>query len=355
MKRREIDRRDFFKYAAAIGGGVLMGGGIPLPRMASAKPTFTLASTGASWGDGNRKVFVEKSGFQEKFDVNMVYHHAIDSVVVAQAVANKDNPIFDVHVAMLPNAVKLYAAGAAVEELDFNIVTNWPDIYPQAKFKNAVGGFCFVNLVLVYNTKHVKRPESFKDLWNPKYKGRVGIPQYGWCGNFFVHGINKVFGGNEDNVMPGIEALADLMKKQKPIMVMNTDHAMKLFTSEELVLMAFWDGRTRMLQGRGVPVDFVWPKNFITFFNGMSVMKNSKVPKLCMEFVNTSLEPDQQVEFMKIFNYAPCNRKCKFPPEYEHVKVTEKELENSAVLDWIKVVNNMEKNMELWNKHVLGS
>jgi putative spermidine/putrescine transport system substrate-binding protein len=355
VKKNAIDRRDFLKYAAAMGGGVLMGGGIPLPRMASAKPKFTLASSGGSWGAGNRKVFVEQSGFQKKFDLDVEYHHQIDSVVVAQAMSNKNNPIFDAVSALLPNAVKMYIAGAAVEGLDMNIVTNWPDIYPQAKFKNVLGGFCFLNYGLVYNTKHVKRPQSFKDLWNPKYKGRVGIPDYAWMGNSYLHGINKLFGGAEENTMPGIEALADLMKKQKPILVQNTDHAMKLFTSEELVIMSFWDGRTRMLQGQGVPVDFVWAENFIAMFIGMCLMKNSKDPKLSMEFVNTSLGPDVQVEFMKIFKYAPCNRKCKFPAGFEHVKVTEKELEKAADLDWLKVVKDLEKNLELWNKHVLGA
>jgi putative spermidine/putrescine transport system substrate-binding protein len=355
MKKSAIDRRDFLKYAGTIGGGVLMGGGILLPRMASAKPKFTLVSTGGSWGAGNRKVFAEQSGFQKKFGVEMVYHHQIDSVAMAQAVANKDNPIFDAASALLPNSVKMILAEAAVTELDMNIVTNWPDIYPQAKFKNALGGFCFLNFGLVYNTKHAKRPESFKDLWNPKYKGRVGIPDYPWVGDWFLHGINKLFGGTEDNTMPGIEALSDLMKKQKFILVQNTDHAMKLFTSEELVMMPFWDGRTRMLQKQGVPVDFVWAQEFITMFIGMCLMKNSKVWKLQNEFVNLSLDPDVQVEFMKIFNYAPCNRKSKFPKGYEKVKVTEKELEKAADLDWLKVVKNVEKNMELWNKNVLGA
>ena len=36
---------------------------------------------------------------------------------------------------------------------------------------------------LVYNTKEASKPASYQDLLNPKYKGRVGIPTYGWVGN----------------------------------------------------------------------------------------------------------------------------------------------------------------------------
>jgi hypothetical protein len=53
--------------------------------------------------------------------------------------------------------------------------------------------------------------------------------------------------------------------------------------------------------------------------------------------------------------YSPTNRRCELPRELEGVKVPEKELEKAADIDWVKVVNNLEKNLELWNKHVLGA
>jgi putative spermidine/putrescine transport system substrate-binding protein len=354
MKKGEIERRDFLKYAATIGGGLLMGGGIPLPRMASAKAKFTLAMTGGSWGDTVKKVFVEGSGFKKKFDLDVDYSIQIDSVAVSKAILNKENPIFDVMEGFNPNGAKVLIAEAAVEELDLNILTNWPDIYPQAKMGNAYAGFCFINDVLTYNKKYVKRPESYHDLWNPKYKGHVGIPAYGWVGDYFLHAINKFFGGTEDNTMPGIEALADLMKKQKPVVPDTVDLVKKLFHAEELWIMPFWDGRTHQLIEEGAPVDFIWPKDYLSMYEGMSVMKNTRIPKIAMEFVNTTLDPNAQVEFMKVFKYAPTNRKAKIPKELEYAKVPEKEIEKAADLDWIKVVNNLEKNMELWNKKVLG-
>jgi hypothetical protein len=46
MKKRGIDRRDFLKYAATVAGGVLVGGGIPLEKMASGRTKSTLADYG---------------------------------------------------------------------------------------------------------------------------------------------------------------------------------------------------------------------------------------------------------------------------------------------------------------------
>jgi hypothetical protein len=54
---------------------------------------------------------------------------------------------------------------------------------------------------------------------------------------------------------PGIKFFAELVKKNEAVIIENTDAAMKGFTREEIVIMPFWNGRTFVLQGQGVPVD----------------------------------------------------------------------------------------------------
>jgi spermidine/putrescine-binding protein len=358
MKKRAMDRREFLKYAgyaATIGGGVLLGGGIPPSETASAKAKFTLARVGGSWGDGLVKVFVEGSGFRRKWDVAVEYAVQIDSVSVSKGIINKENPIFDVFNSYNTDAAKLYSAGAIDTDLDLSGLSNYGDIPSQAKVGKYFAGFLYLNIGLCYNAKYVKRPESYRDMWNPKYKGRVGIPAYGWNGRYWLHAINKFLGGTEDNTMPAIEALGDLMKKQKPLVPDTVDLVKKLFHAGELWIMPFWDGRTRQLIEEGAPVDFFWPKDYLALFHGMAIMNNTEVPEICMDFVNGTLDPRNQVEFVKIFKYSPTNRKCELPRELEGVKVPEKELEKAADIDWVKVVNNLEKNLELWNKHVLGA
>ena len=43
MKKKGIDRRDFLKCAATVAGGVFLGGGMPLERMASAGSDLLVA------------------------------------------------------------------------------------------------------------------------------------------------------------------------------------------------------------------------------------------------------------------------------------------------------------------------
>lgn len=353
MMKDGIKRRDFIKWTMGF-SGMLMAGGIPLHSFAASK-MFTVASTGGSWGDAVRDIFVIQSGFQKKFDLEVQYEFNVDAVVVAKALANKENPVFDVSSAITGMAAKMYVGSALMEPLDRNIITNWDDIYEQAIMGDHFVGYMMVNMPLVYNTKQITtRPESFKELWNPKYKGRVAFSSYKHVGSWFLHAMNKMFGGTEENVMPGIEAFAKLVKDQKAIPYDNTDHAMKLFEREEIWIAPFWDGRARQLQEKGVPVDYVWAPYWLPFTMGFPVMKNTKVPKIAQEFVNTTLQPDLQVEFMKKFKFFPSNRKCKIPSELENIIVPKDALERAAKLNWTTMVKNSEKNLELWNKVVLG-
>jgi putative spermidine/putrescine transport system substrate-binding protein len=353
MKNSGMKRRDFIKWTMGI-SGMLMAGGVPLTSLAAPK-RFTVASTGGSWGDAVRDIFVIQSGFKEQHDLDVQYEFNIDAVVVAKALANKENPVFDVSSAITGMAAKMYVGGALMDPLDRNIITHWDDIYPQATMGDYFVGYMMVNMPLVYNTKYITSPpQSFKELWNPKYKGRVGFSSYKHVGSWFLHAMNKMFGGNEKNVMPGIEAFSELVKEQKAIGYDNTDHAMKLFEREEIWIAPFWDGRARQLQDKGIPVDYVWPPYWLPFTMGFPVLKNTKVPDIAQYFVNETLRPDLQVEFMKKFKYFPSNRRCKIPEEFKNIIVPEAALERAADLDWVVMVKNSEENLELWNKNVLG-
>jgi putative spermidine/putrescine transport system substrate-binding protein len=353
--KKKINRRDFLKYSAICGTGAAMGANLlSPPRARAAKEVFTIAMSGGSWGDGNRKVFVEQSGFAEKHNLEMQYSIQIEGVAVAKGLANCGKPIFDTNLCFNANSAKLYDAGCAVD-LNRDWVPNWKDIRPAAHFGTYAFGYTFAINALTYNKEKVKpAPQSFEDLWNPKYKGKVGIPSYGWVGMYWLHAINKYFGGDEENVQPGIDALADLMKKQKPHVPDTVDLVKKLFHQGELWLMPFWDGRTRQLIDEGSPVGFAYIKDMMALCMTAPCLKGVKNPKLVHDFINTTLNPERQVALAKIFKYSGTNRKCKLPPELEHIRTPENELEKAAKLDWVKIIRGIETNMELWNKQVLG-
>jgi putative spermidine/putrescine transport system substrate-binding protein len=276
-----ISRRQFH---AALGWGAasiaLSEFGLPRPGMA--EENFTLASTGATWGEGLRASFVDAPKFEEKTGVKVTQEFAIDSVFTAKAMASCGNPPFST-LAVLQAEANFLALGGCLQDYDLDICTNYKDIIdtakepPRGQLKNWFTPFVLIVMGLFYNTKEANKPTSYQDLLNPKYKGRVGIPTYGWVGNSWLQVLNKTLGGDEDNVDPGIKFLAELVKKNEAVIIENTDAAMKGFTREEIVIMPFWNGRTFVLQGQGVPVDIEYIPGTMLVGNGFPVLRGGQI------------------------------------------------------------------------------
>src|SRR5713226_1000437 len=86
-----IDRRQF---QALLGWGAAA---IALSEMGLARPawaddSFTVASTGASWGEGLRAAFIDGPKFEEANKIKVTQEFGIDSVITAKAMASCGNP-----------------------------------------------------------------------------------------------------------------------------------------------------------------------------------------------------------------------------------------------------------------------
>ena len=352
-----ITRRHF---NATLGWGAaaiaLAESGLSAP--ARAEESFTLASTGASWGEGLKVSFIEKFEVENKLKATQEF--AIDSVFTAKAMASCGNPPFS-SLAVLEAEANFLALGGCLQDYDLDIVKNYNDVIdtakepPRGQLKNWFAPFVLIVMGLVYNTKEAQKPASYQDLLNPKYKGRVGIPAYGWVGNSWLQVLNKTLGGNEDNVDPGIAFLAQLVKKNEAVILENTDAAMKAFTREEIVVMPFWNGRTRVLQSQGVPVDIEYIPGSMLVGNGFPILRGGKFIEQTNKFVNITLNGEYQLGMTKRFFYPPSNRKAKLPPDLEKTAFPADKEKNIAPINYEKMNAHKSKYLDRWNKEVLGA
>jgi putative spermidine/putrescine transport system substrate-binding protein len=352
-----ITRRQF---NAALGWGAaavtLAESGLAAP--AQAEENFTLASTGASWGEGLKASFIER--FEAENKTKATQEFAIDSVFTAKAMASCGTPPFS-SLAVLEAEATFLALGGCAQDYDLAIVKNYNDVIdsakepPRGQLKNWFAPFVLIVMGLVYNTKEAQKPASYQDLLNPKYKGRVGIPAYGWVGNSWLQVLNKTLGGNEDNVDPGIAFLAELVKKNEAVILENTDAAMKAFTREEIVVMPFWNGRTRVLQSQGVPVDIEYIPGSMLVGNGFPILRGGKFIEQTNRFVNITLNGEYQLGMTKRFFYPPSNRNAKLPPDLEKTAFPPDKEKNVAPIDYEKMNAHKSKYLDRWNKEVLGA
>lgn len=357
--KNPISRRQFQRLLGC-GAASIAAAEFGLVRPAAAEESFTVASTGASWGEGVRASFVDAPKFEEKNHVKVTQDFGIDAVITAKAMARCGNPPFST-INVLPAEGSFLGLGGCVQDYDLDICKNYKDILASAKepprggLKNWFAGYVLVIMGLVYNTKEVKKPTSYQDLLNPKYKGRVGIPAYDWVGNSWLQVLNKTLGGNEDNIDPGIDFLHKLVTQNQPVVVQNADDGLKVFTRGEVVIMPYWNGRTHVLQSRGVAVDIAYVPGTMLVPPAFLVLKGGKFIEQTNHFCNLVMDGEYEMLMTRRFFYPPANRTIKLPPDLERIAFPSDEEENVVHIDYQKMNKHKSEYLDRWNKEVLGA
>ncbi|MCC7047039.1 MAG: extracellular solute-binding protein [Alphaproteobacteria bacterium] len=355
----DFSRRDILRYSAATASVLALCETTGMP-VAHAEGAFTVATTAGSWGDGIKQAFVTKPDFEaaNKTTVNFLLE-ANPAAIASRLVAQPGNPpasAFD----LLDLQYALAADAGALMDYDLDIVKNYADIAPSAQFepraglKNWGANMTMPIISLVWNTKLATKPASMEDLWNPKYKGKVGLPDFGWYGHTWMHALNKTLGGTEDNTDKAVAAIKDLVKKNEAVLLQNQEQALRAFTTEQIVIMPYWNGRTFELQSKGVPVDIEYVQGTIQLHNGFVLPKATAFKELANRFVNNTLDPVLQLEMTQRFRYPPSNTKAKLPPDLAPYAIPQGIAPKVVSLDWQKINEARTRDLQRWNKEIFG-
>ncbi len=159
-------------------------------------------------------------------------------------------------------------------------------------------------LVIAYNPQTVTAPpQSFGDLLDPKWKGKVGT--VATLGFWLMMSAALYATGNPD----------DLEKAKPLILKLNanglhlypeTDNLAPAFKSGEIEVAMIWFARTVMWQNAGFPVKGRYPKEgAILYISGMSVPKNAPDKKAAWKYVDAMLVPSAQRGFAEHMGYRP--------------------------------------------------
>lgn len=346
-------RRDVLKYlGAAPVGAALAGMGLSPPAQGD-EAQFVWAGTGGTWGENINKFFIQESGFASKSRMKIVHSAQLESVAASKILASCKKGAYDVSSGSQVDYIMLNGAGC-LEQYDPAIVTNLKDIYEQGRLGNYYAAWCLSLFGLTWNTKEASKPASFQDLWSAKYKGRVGVPAYGWYGMLWLHAVNKLNGGTEDNISPGIQAVSDLVKKNNAIILENADHGTKVMSRGEVVIMPYLNGRTYRMIEAGVPCQFEFVKGMVPIGNGFSIVGGTTNPAAAQQFINHTLDPELQIRFAQWAKYPPTNRKAVLPRDLEFIRIPDGTLEQASQLDWKKINDHRAEYLNRWNREVLG-
>lgn len=343
-----LSRRDLF-----IGGTAAALAATTHGRAGAQAKEIVANTYGGGWEAGHRAGIVqplEKKGIK----VTLISMLAAELVARTKAAAGGRPPV---DVALVDDGPFLLAIKEGVfQQLSMDKVPNAKRIYAKYRPKENFGVPVAASQIgIAWNSKKLKtRPQSWADLWNPEYKGRIGLSTpASTLGTVTLMSFAKMKGGGESNVEPGFEAVKSLLPGVASIQAVPAQ-LRTLLERGEIDIAPMWHHDTTIVRMKGTGIEFVPPKEgAIAGLAWLAITKGANA-ELAVEYLNQALDPDAQ----KLMAGAPCYT----GPVIEGVEVgadvrgvvpaTPADLERLKTLDWPKINEQRAEWIARWNREI---
>src|SRR4051812_28173305 len=205
MMTVHINRRKLVTGAAAFGAGLAMPG-----ILRAQGKTLVAATFPGTWNEADRNIIAP--AFKKATGASVTQSIVLGTDQVARLMAAKGNkPPFDVAFFDTPQVLDAAKEGLIVE-YPVDKSPHFKELVPA--FQDKWGPKITVQVIGIgYNPNKIKTPpKSWDELFEPKYKGRVGLTAMNsQLGIAFLAELNRVKGGSETDFEPGFKALRELL------------------------------------------------------------------------------------------------------------------------------------------------
>ncbi len=321
-------------------------------RAAWAADTLVAATFPGTWNEAHTKVLVPWFRKVSKADATLTIQLATDQV--AKLAASGGKPPFD---------VSIMDEGPLLDALKQDLFVKYPvdksanykALYPM--FQDEWGPKISMQVIGIgYNPKKVKTPpKSWDDLWNPVYKGRVGLTALNsTLGMAFMVEMARLRGGSETNLEPAFKALRDLLPNVGAISANLGAHA-TLFQQEQIDIAPYNFNFVETLKAKGVDVEFVVPDSGpVAWRTSMHIVKNAARPDLAFQYIEGAIAPEVQAEEAKPpYDVIPTHTKVAMTPVMQQrIARTPADLSKLIFQDWRKINEGRSATIERFNREI---
>jgi putative spermidine/putrescine transport system substrate-binding protein len=279
---------------------------------ARAAETLVAATFGGTWVEVQKQVLVPYFTKRTGVGVSLAVMLATEQIAKLSA-AKGGRPPFDV--AFLDEGPALDAIDAGLlAKYDTAKSPAYAELPPQ--FQGEYGPAVTMQAIgIAYNPKTVKTPPtSWDDLWRPEFKGRVGITSLAsTLGLAFLLDINRLAGGNENEMTPGFAKLRTLLPNLAAVSANFGAHG-ALFQQGEIDIGVQNFNFAADLKAKGVPIEFVRPSSGTPAWKtSMHVTQGALQPDLATAFIDSQISATVQAAMEQSpWNVIPTNRNVPF-------------------------------------------
>src|ERR1700744_1133803 len=247
----------------------------------------------------------------------------------------------------------LVAGTDAFETVDATKVPRLGKRFPALRTDTAIPHIYSAQVIL-YNVNQVKTPPtSWADLWDPKWKGRVGLADILYPNNTLLAALAR--GGSVSNYDPGEKMLMQLRSLDAKIYPSNEALAAAL-KSEEVWLTSMWLARVCMWNNSGIPLSHVVPKEgAVSIVFEASVPRNARNKDGGFNYLEAMLDPKAQVAFADKMGYVPTVSDAVLPEDLAaQVSLSEADRDRLLKPDYKYLTDRSQRTLDFWNKEFKG-
>ena len=163
-----------------------------------------------------------------------------------------------------------------------------------------------------YNPKKIKTPpKSWDALWDPQYKGRVGLTALNsQLGIAFLAEMNRIKGGTEEDFEPAFRFLRQLLPNVGAVGA-NLGAFATLWQQEQIDIAPYNFNFVQTLKGKDVPVELAIPDSGpVGWYTSMHIVAGAAQPDLAAAYIDAHLDPQVQAAMQKPpYDVIPTNSK----------------------------------------------
>ena len=318
--------------------------------------TLVVTSYGGPWEQFLRKEILP--GFESETGAKVELSVGLSRDWVAKIrAAGRNNPPFDVIIANTTWVSAIRKEGFFTK-LTPDKVPNLKDVWPELRIKDDMGVISLVGpLGIAYRTDLItKVPKSWKDLWDPAYKGKLVIYSIANSANpMFTMLVSRIFKGNDRDIDFAISKIAELRPFRQTDFSGDMEILLARGESEVGILDAPAASR---LKSQGVPIQWVFPREGVFMFEqDTNVLAGSTNKELAFKFVNYFLSKPVQEKWSASFWWTPANKTVKIAGKLatEIPVHTQAQIRQIMRWDWDWVnAGAREQMIDKWNREIVG-
>jgi putative spermidine/putrescine transport system substrate-binding protein len=321
------------------------------PRARAADGSFVSTVFGGVYENEYRKAIVDP--FEQQTGTKVQLKLGSSAEWLTSSLVNRNSPEIDLLLLPYPDNIRAVMSNVGMK-LDPAEIPNMAQVAPVwiDQWKGQAVGLDYVSYGIAYREDLVPKPiTSWNDLWDPALKGKVTLPAIGIFGSWeMIVMTARLNGGDEDHLDAAFPALAALRGNVRQFFRSGQDITNLLGSGEVAAVGMTTHIPAYALIDAGKPVKYVIPSE-----GGMvgavsyHIAKNSPNAELCKKFIDFALSKPVQENVCNGLVAGPTNTTARTS---DRTRERVPPLERLHLFDWYKVIPQMPKLTDRWNREV---